>query len=100
MRRQPELIKKILLVLQAHKSPWMPAENVAAAITEPEPDILAYHIDLCEQAGFIVRQNTLRRTSNSATMFPSRTSLFVDRSLMFSSSSPTRPTSRDRVDMP
>ena len=57
MRRQLALIGKVLLALREYDQPWMPAFKLEQRVeVNSDPQILAYHVDLSEQAGFIVRR--------------------------------------------
>ena len=53
MRRDRVLIRAILEFLRGADSPWVGRRELRA-VEAPRPDILDYHLSLCEQAGFVV----------------------------------------------
>ena len=56
MRRDMELIRRILEWMAGHGPQWVMRGAVLSAV-EGEADFVSYHIDLCLQAGFIVSGN-------------------------------------------
>ena len=56
MKRRQEVILRILQWLESRESPWNdPPETLADPVDGQPMDaaMLRYHIDLCEQAGFV-----------------------------------------------
>ena len=56
MKRRQEVILKILQWLENRESPWNdPPETLADPVDGQPMDaaMLKYHVDLCEQAGFV-----------------------------------------------
>ena len=56
MKRRQEVITAILQWLEERESPW---SDLPTTLTDPagnqplDPAVVKYHIDLCEQAGFV-----------------------------------------------
>jgi repressor of nif and glnA expression len=61
MKRRQEVILKVLQWLEDRQSPW---NDLPETLADPvngelmDPAVIRYHIDLCEQAGFIRMNGT------------------------------------------
>ena len=55
MKRRQELITAILEWLENRESPWsdLPTTTVGTSGEPVDPAVIKYHVDLCEQAGFV-----------------------------------------------
>ena len=54
MHRDMTLTRAILVCLRDHDSSWLARPQLVVPVPTDNPDILDYHLNLCEQAGFIV----------------------------------------------